>query len=363
MKKTIIYSLSMLLCFLTQTSEAQLLYSEDFDNYSAGSIGTNINGTVPGKGGWYTYHTGSNPNIADFQLVPEPGRGNVLKLPSLSTQVASNHCVVFRNDLLSHWQKRNTGNNILKLSFDFYTGDAGTSIGGANSDNTRIDLINSEGDQIIGYMFVANTKAQFLLVSFPIGRNNALTTPYLFNTNNFHFLMPNPQRLPTDQWITLELYIDYTANMLYFGIPSLNYTIVRNSNIQLDLGKEGHDDSPAMLIFSHRSYALTKDYFPMFDNINLSAQSTRPTVSVENFISQKLNLFPNPVTEIVTISNNENIGVKQIEVFDISGKTIKSQEFNNENEVQLNLANVASGMYLLHIKTNEGTAMKKVMKK
>lgn len=158
MKKTIIYSLSMLLCFLTQTSEAQLLYSEDFDNYSAGSIGTNINGTVPGKGGWYTYHTGSNPNIADFQLVPEPGRGNVLKLPSLSTQVASNHCVVFRNDLLSHWQKRNTGNNILKLSFDFYTGDAGTSIGGANSDNTRIDLINSEGDQIIGYMFVANTK-------------------------------------------------------------------------------------------------------------------------------------------------------------------------------------------------------------
>src|SRR5690554_1162499 len=101
------------------------------------------------------------------------------------------------------------------------------------------------------------------------------------------------------------------------------------------------------------------------DNIKLSALQTLPShlVSIRDFVSSKFNVFPNPVTDVVTITNSENIGVEQIEVFDISGKTVKSLHFNNENEVQLHLGDFASGTYLLHIQTNEGMAVKKVVKK
>src|SRR5690554_528700 len=102
-----------------------------------------------------------------------------------------------------------------------------------------------------------------------------------------------------------------------------------------------------------------------YDNIKITALNAVPpyVLNAENFLAQKFNVFPNPVTDIVTITNNENIGIEQIEVLDINGKTIKSLNYNKENEVQLNLGDFASGMYLLHIKTNEGTAVKKVVKK
>jgi len=42
---------------------------------------------------------------------------------------------------------------------------------------------------------------------------------------------------------------------------------------------------------------------------------------------------------------------------------LNTQMFNNENEIQLNVENLVSGVYLLHIETNEGTAVKKLVKK
>ncbi|SEH59918.1 Por secretion system C-terminal sorting domain-containing protein, partial [Paenimyroides aquimaris] len=40
-----------------------------------------------------------------------------------------------------------------------------------------------------------------------------------------------------------------------------------------------------------------------------------------------------------------------------------TQNFNEQTEIQLHVENLASGTYLLHLQTNEGMAVKKLVKK
>lgn len=360
MKKLLPIIHLMLLAF---TSKAQVLYTENFDNLAIGVVNTDPTGLTTGKGGWYTFYSGDNPNIASPEIVSETGRGNLLKLPSVSI-AGNDYYAVFRNDLLSYWKQRQRGNNILKISFDFYTGDAGNSVGGATSDHSRIDIMNIDGDYIIGYQFIANTNAQYLRASHPKYRYNILNPKkYYYLTNDYAYAMPNEIRFKPNQWITLELIIDYYSNKLYFSIPSLNYTIVRDSDIQLGLGEEGHDDSPVTIIFSHFGHTLTKDYYPKFDNISMSAHNTTPKLSNHQFLATKFNLYPNPANKVVTIANEDNLPVQQIKIYDIAGKQLSTQTYNNEAEVQLNVEHLAVGTYMLHIQTTKGTAVKQLVKK
>jgi len=99
------------------------------------------------------------------------------------------------------------------------------------------------------------------------------------------------------------------------------------------------------------------------DNINLSAQNFTPTAGLDEFVSDKFNIFPNPATDVVTISNAENIGMEEVVVYDGVGRVVKSEMFEAISDVQLNIADLASGSYFLHIKTAQGTAVKKLIKK
>src|SRR5690606_21056651 len=102
-----------------------------------------------------------------------------------------------------------------------------------------------------------------------------------------------------------------------------------------------------------------------YDNIKITALNAVPpyVLNAENFLAQKFNLYPNPATNIVNITNNENMAVQQIMVYDVAGKQLSTQTFNNETEIQLNVEKLASGVYKLHRQTNEGTAVKKLVKK
>src|SRR5690606_15714837 len=101
------------------------------------------------------------------------------------------------------------------------------------------------------------------------------------------------------------------------------------------------------------------------DNIKITALQNVPSevLSTANFLAEKFNLYPNPATNVVNITNNENMFVKEVAVYDVTGKLINTQNYNNEAEIQLNVEHLASGTYMLHLQTAEGTAVKKLVKK
>lgn len=181
-------------------------------------------------------------------------------------------------------------------------------------------------------------------------------------------LNKTPIQLPVNTWTTLEVYIDYNSNKIYFSIPSINYTVVENAGYNFDLSGVEHDDSPVQLMFFVGKFynaVPVNATTTRFDNINISAQNTVPvvTVGLNEHLSSQFNLYPNPATNVVNITNNGNMLVQQVIVYDIVGKQLSTQTFNNQAEIQLNVESLSNGTYMLHIQTNEGMAVKKLVKK
>ena len=104
-----------------------------------------------------------------------------------------------------------------------------------------------------------------------------------------------------------------------------------------------------------------------YDNIKITAINAVPpnviALSTSEQLSTKFNLYPNPANSVVNITNAENMVVEQVTIYDIAGKQLSTQNFNNEAEIQLNVENLASGTYMLHLQTKQGTAVKKLLKK
>jgi len=162
------------------------------------------------------------------------------------------------------------------------------------------------------------------------------------------------QPFPYNTWIKVEAFIDYNTNKVYFYLPTLNLQ-AKGSFTQ-----NGKPNVVGFFVNQLNAASVAK-----FDNIKISALQTLPSYILSNneFITATFNVFPNPATNMVTITNNENIVVEQVTIYDISGKVINTQTFNKENEVQLNVEHLARGTYMLHIQTNEGTAVKKLVRK
>ncbi|HLW40840.1 MAG TPA: T9SS type A sorting domain-containing protein, partial [Flavobacterium sp.] len=173
--------------------------------------------------------------------------------------------------------------------------------------------------------------------------------------------------LPFSTWVTLIVYLDYNNKKVYFETPYFNTIAVADFLKNSTSSNLIEDFKPTVLafLFASQNQTTTVDMVNKYDNIKITALNAVPpyVLNAENFLAQKFNLYPNPATNIVNITNSENMAVQQVIVYDVAGKQLSTQTFNNETEIQLNVENLASGTYMLHIKTNEGVAVKKVVKK
>lgn len=67
-------------------------------------------------------------------------------------------------------------------------------------------------------------------------------------------------------------------------------------------------------------------------------------------VEEKITVFPNPTKDFLTIQNSSNATIDKVIVTDTSGKTILQQ---NQNTTQVDVQNLAKGMYLLQIFSGE----------
>lgn len=360
MKTKIVYIITSLLT--VQLSTSQVLYNENFDNYPIGNIGSDVTGVTPGIGGWYIKSINgpflgvvTPPLAIDYQIVTQVNKGNIAQIAGMYNQGEWQR-FLFRTDLNTYWKNRTVGNNILKMSFEIFTGDDGDGI----DTSFNMQLLSKEGALLTYTYSVYNSLIGGLVNSNRNDFNIKVVPSFVLNGKTL--------KLPVDSWVTLECYIDYTNSKIYFSIPSLNYTIVQNVKYALQLADSEYDDSPVELRFYLTKRNLSSSafaYSPKIDNINISAQNTAPTVtvSVNEVLSNSFNLYPNPANNVVNITNNQNMFVKEVAVYDVTGKLINTQSFNEQAEILLNVEHLASGTYLLHLQTNEGTAVKKLVKK
>lgn len=101
-------------------------------------------------------------------------------------------------------------------------------------------------------------------------------------------------------------------------------------------------------------------------NINESFSTTEGlitnTLSINGEASQLdgIKIFPNPVSEYLSIQSNESISIQSIQVIDINGRTVLTQK---ESLDTINTEQLQSGFYTLSISTDKGSLTRKFIKK
>src|SRR5690606_16377938 len=149
-------------------------------------------------------------------------KGNVLQIVEENSSSNGGRCSVYRTDLYSYWQQRTSGNNVLKLAFDIYIGE-------------------DTNDVLTEIFTIAFYNEKELLTNFEY-RNVNIEAGYVYLPNrgsiyphtggNVNLQIKN---FPSDSWVTVELYIDYDNEKVYFSVPSLNYTLVEDTKFPLYL--------------------------------------------------------------------------------------------------------------------------------
>jgi hypothetical protein len=83
---------------------------------------------------------------------------------------------------------------------------------------------------------------------------------------------------------------------------------------------------------------------------------------VENDLNSRINLFPNPTTGELTITNF-GFQISGVEIFDVYGRMQKAESKRQKAEgVVLNISHLNSGIYFIKIYTDAGEVVKKVVK-
>jgi hypothetical protein len=87
----------------------------------------------------------------------------------------------------------------------------------------------------------------------------------------------------------------------------------------------------------------------------------------ENTLEKDINLFPNPVSDIINLTMNfENASDAQLEIFDAQGKIIANPSLGHkaqgEHTFSINVSNLSNGLYLLKVTSGQSTITKRFIK-
>lgn len=359
MNKKIFFAISLLVysCFLN----AQVLYNDDFDNYNTGYLGTDYKGQIPGQGGWYAYSWYDTQSHTPFTITTETGKGKVLNITSpLANQDAF---WIFKKNLNNLIANRTLGNDVIKFEIDYFTG-VQQNLNTAGNNSGIYILYNNDA--------LDNTREE--LVHFGLYKHNGDFGVSVYEEPGMNIIFWGQKQnvyLPFNTWVRINVYLDYPNRKAYLDMPYLGATFVGDFLKNCTSTNLLKDFPPSTIVLQIAMVQnIGKLYYTVnkYDNIKITALNVVPpevsnALSANEHLSQQFNLYPNPANKVVNITNNENMLVNQITIYDINGKQISTQTFNNEGGIQLNIEGLPNGTYLLHIETNEAMVVKKLVKK
>jgi uncharacterized delta-60 repeat protein len=99
------------------------------------------------------------------------------------------------------------------------------------------------------------------------------------------------------------------------------------------------------------------------DYMILKLKGKSHSISIEeNELSSHFNIYPNPVEDLFTIEAINNSQIENIELMDITGKTIRKILINSTNQF-VHIGDISTGVYFIKICASNGSTIKKIVKK
>jgi Secretion system C-terminal sorting domain len=81
-----------------------------------------------------------------------------------------------------------------------------------------------------------------------------------------------------------------------------------------------------------------------------------------NVVASAFTVSPNPANSVVTIANADNALVNSVSLTDINGRVVKTASFSGVANAQVNVSDLANGVYMMTISSDQGSVTKKIVK-
>ena len=148
-----------------------------------------------------------------------------------------------------------------------------------------------------------------------------------------------------------------SANTAAYGCPALG-TVSGCVDTQLTMNYMDYTDDACMYMFTAGQATRMLAWYNLIKN-----QLSTTALSNETFLENQFSIYPNPNKGSFTIEFKELVNSFSVEIFDITGKTIYENNYDqSSNLLQLiNLENVTSGVYFINVKSDKGLVTKKLV--
>ena len=97
------------------------------------------------------------------------------------------------------------------------------------------------------------------------------------------------------------------------------------------------------------------------EDYGLEIQALPTSVSEKEIPLAKI--FPNPTADIFTVKLNKHISTIKIELINFLGQTISLKNVENTNEIKVDIAGYAKGVYFMNLYLDEEKSVFKIIKK
>jgi len=95
-----------------------------------------------------------------------------------------------------------------------------------------------------------------------------------------------------------------------------------------------------------------------FTNHYIMSVTGEEALGSDTNLSEIISVYPNPATDVLNIAIPSSVDVKSVSLFDVLGKKANVSLVNG----QINISDLAVGLYLLNVETTNGTLTQKVIK-
>lgn len=353
MKKTLL-TLSLFASFF---SFSQVLQSDNFNSFVVGNVGTAFSGASTGQGGYYTEATNgtapttsNNAANSNFQIV-STGNASTNGLSLVGPNGDKGSRFMWKDGLLTAWNARTSGNNIIEVEVDVNPGTRGTS---RNLFGVRI--YNADFTRTLAGFQVNSLTGELFLVAY--------STPGANPVGNYSYNLaaaPGVQ-LPENTWSRVGISYNYTT-----GEVLINSTALVGGPLFVDGSSPTTNPVEVDFVITSGSVvgppAINNAAAATmrFDNLVTRASNTDTLLSSTQFVSgdNSFVIYPNPTKDLLNITNSNNFDIKNISVTDINGRVVKNQ---SGDLTQINVSDLNAGVYFVTIEAAEGKTTKKFIK-
>jgi hypothetical protein len=277
-------------------------------------------------------------------------------------------------------------------SFDTYSDFAISGVG--NWTLIDVDLKTTYGFQ--GVTFANTQVAKSFQVFNATTTSPALTASATSNwtarTGDKHMVCfaatstPTPPAINNDWLISPQITLGASGNTLTFWAKACDATYgaekfkvgisTGNTTSNVTLLSAGTITIPSSISWVQYTYTVPASFDgqSVYFSINCVSEdqfgfavddfkvTTTAVASTESFFTNNFSIYPNPANNVLNLSVKNGLIVDEITMVDINGRTVKTVANTLDSEIEINVSDLTSGVYLLNVKTDEGVATSKFVK-